>query len=177
LAGLRFAVNGWQFAVCSWGVGHISRENARPFNVTRESPMIRGTKTSAPSARRCFSPTPSVNGQRQTANGQPQTGNANPLRHLDGQYLAPTIIPTGRACCVATDAATTLWALGQLWGVPAVGGFSRPKSHLGRLSFWYTHWFSSSFLSSIRLRLPTHLAGLALFLPPPDAVPLDRGIL
>jgi hypothetical protein len=36
---------------------------------------------------------------------------------------------------------------------------------------------SSSFLSSIRLRLPTHLAGLALFLPPPDAVPLGRGKL
>jgi hypothetical protein len=38
-----------------------------------------------------------------------------------------------------------LWALGQLRGVPAVGGFSRPKSHLGRLSFWYTHWLTLLF--------------------------------
>jgi hypothetical protein len=34
---------------------------------------------------------------------------------------------------------------------------------------------NSSFLSSIRLRPPTHLAGLALSLPPLGAVPLDQG--
>jgi len=34
---------------------------------------------------------------------------------------------------------------------------------------------NSSFLSSIRLRQPTHLAGLLLSLPPLGAVPLDQG--
>jgi hypothetical protein len=62
------------------------------------------------------------------------------LRYLDGQNLPATIIPTGRTCGVATDSATALRTLGQLRGVPAVSGFSRPKSHLGRFSFWYTHW-------------------------------------
>jgi hypothetical protein len=94
--------------------------------------------------------------------------------YFDGQNLPAAIIPTGGACGVATDSATALRTLGQLRGVPAVSGFSRPKSHLGRFSFWYTHLANSSFLGSIHLRPPTHLAGLALFLPSLDAVFLAR---
>jgi len=75
-----------------------------------------------------------------TANCERRTANGEPLRYFDGQNLPAAIIPTGRARGVATDSATALRTLGQLRGVPAVGGFSRPKPHLGRFSFWYTHW-------------------------------------
>jgi hypothetical protein len=75
-----------------------------------------------------------------TGNCEPGTVNGEPLRYLDGQNLPAAIVPAGLACGVATDSATTLRTFRQLWGVPAVGGFSRPKSHLGRFSFWYTHW-------------------------------------
>jgi hypothetical protein len=68
------------------------------------------------------------------------TANRKLLCYFDRQNLATAIIPTGGACGVASDSATALRTLGQLRGVPAVGGFSRPKSHLGRFSFWYTHW-------------------------------------
>ena len=78
--------------------------------------------------------------QQQTANRKLITANPEPLRYLYGQNLPATIIATGRACDMATDSATALRTLGQLRGVPAIGGLSRPKSHLGRFSFWYTHW-------------------------------------
>jgi hypothetical protein len=172
LAGLRFAVNGWQFAVCSWGVGHISRENARPFNVTRESPMIRGTKTSAPSARRCFSPTPSVNGQRPTANCERQPATP-PRRTISGGH--DNTRRPGMLCGHGRG-----YHIVGTWS--AVGRASGWRLFASEVSSWTSFVLvhplvSSSFLSLIRLRLPTHLAGLALFLPPPDAVPLDRGKL
>src|SRR6516162_7908181 len=75
---------------------------------------------------------------------------------------------------MATDSATALRTFGELRGVPAISGFSRPKSHLGRFSFRYTHLDTSSFLSSNSLRLPTHLTGSAPFLPSLDAVFLVR---
>jgi hypothetical protein len=59
---------------------------------------------------------------------------------LNRQNLAAAIVPTRRAGSVSADSATTLRTLRELRGVPAVGGFSRPKSHLGRFSFWYTHF-------------------------------------
>ena len=71
-----------------------------------------------------------------------QQPTANRSGYLDRQNLPATIVPTGWACSVATDPATALRTLGQLRGVPAVGGFSRPKSHLGRFSFRYTHLLS-----------------------------------
>jgi hypothetical protein len=75
-----------------------------------------------------------------TANGKLISASRELLRYFDGQNLPAAIIPTGRARGVATDSATALRTLGQLRGVPAVSGFSRPKPHLGRFSFWYTHW-------------------------------------
>ena len=78
--------------------------------------------------------------QQQNRKRQTDTANCQTLRYLYGQNLPAAIIPAGRARGMATDSATALRTLGQLRGVPAIGGFSRPKSHLGRFSFRYTHW-------------------------------------